>query len=326
MNMIQSKSAKEIMTARVPVVSLHATIGEIESLLLKNRTTFDSIDYVYIIDKEQKLKGVISVREIFNENKSVSVQNVMERNVISVRPHTYRERIAYLALKHNIKSLPVVDKTGVFLGVVLNDTILRTLYEEASEDLLHLAGAGHGEKASFDDILKISAARSLRHRLPWLFAGLLGGITVAGIIGRFEALFNEYLMLAAFIPLMTFMADAIRLQTEAFVIRDLAVNPSLRFGHYFARHFLITFLLGIAVSIAVFTIHAALYADLRIGAVLGVSLFAAILSSIITGLLVPYLFSRIRLDPANASGPVATILQDIVSITIYLGVATVFLV
>jgi len=318
------ESAGRVMTAAVPTASLHATIADIERLLLKRAKDFASITYVFIVDGNNNLKGILSIKEVFQGDKKTLVADRMAKDLITVTPEVDRERVVHMALAHQIKSIPVVDETGKFLGVVLNDTILHTLYLESSEDLLRMAGIKQAE-ALCDNVMKISVYRSLKHRLPWLLLGLVGGLLAAGIIGRFEHTLQQNLILATFIPLVVYMSDAVGTQMEAFIIRDLAINPSLNFIAYLGRQLLIIGLIGGICSVLICGLSLLLYEAPWISVVLSLSLFIAIASSVITGLVIPYIFGRLQLDPANASGPIATIIQDILSITIFFGFASVLL-
>lgn len=315
------ESAGRLMTVHVPVTSPESTVADIERLLLKKARDLESINYVYVVDAEQRLVGVISIKEVFQEQKLAPVGQVMITRLITVRPHADQERVVHLALAHDLKAVPVVDKNGVFLGAVLSRALLHTIYREASEDLLRLAGIKHSE-SMFDNVLKLPLTKSLEHRAPWLLLGLLGGVLAAGIIGWFEAILQKNLILAAFIPLMVYMADAVGTQMEAFVIRDLAVNPALDFLQYLLRQFIIVCLLGLITSGLLLAISLVLYKDLQIALVLALSLFIAITSSVVTGLVIPYLFGRLKQDPANASGPIATIVQDILTVTIFFLIAS----
>jgi magnesium transporter len=314
-------SAGRVMTVHVPTASPESTMADIERLLLKKARDFESINYVYLVDAEQRLVGVVSIKEVFQEQKLTRAAQVMVTHLITVRPHTDQERVVHLALAHDLKAVPVVDKTGVFLGAVLSRALLHTLYRESSEDLLRLAGIKHSE-SMFDNVLKLPITKSLEHRAPWLLLGLLGGVFAAGIIGQFEATLQKNLILAAFIPLMVYMADAVGTQMEAFIIRDLAVNPALDFLRYFLRQFIIVCLIGLITSGLLLAISMLLYKDIRVAMVLALSLFIATTSSVVTGLVIPYLFGRLKQDPANASGPVATIAQDILTVTIFFLIAS----
>lgn len=315
------ESAGRVITINVPAVSAEATVADIERLLLKRAKDFNSINYVYVTDANHRLVGVISLKEVFQQPKLTLAKDVMVTQLITVHPHTDQERVVHLALAHDLKAVPVVDKDGGFLGAVLSRTLLHTLYREANEDLLRLAGVKHPE-STFDNVLKLPITKSLEHRTPWLLLGLLGGVLAAGIISQFEATLQKNLILAAFIPLMVYMADAVGTQMEAFIIRDLAVNPSLNFFQYLKRQFTVVCLIGLLTSGLLLAISLVLYKDMKVAVVLALSLFIATASSVLTGLVIPYLLGRLKQDPANASGPIATIVQDILTVTIFFLIAS----
>lgn len=324
-NNFEKNSAGSLMTKGVPLVEADSLISSIEEYLLKNTKKLNSINYVYIVSKTGILKGVISIKEIFRQAKSKKVSEVMLKDFISVHPHTTLERTAYLALKNNIKSIPVLDKDGKFLGVVLSDDILKLVYHLAQKNTSRLAGIHHHHFNKIDDISTLSLFSSLKHRLPWLILGLFGGLLAAQVIGLFESTLAVNIILAAFIPLVVYMASAVGTQLGFFIIRDLFINPKLNFFIYILRQLKVILFMGIIVSGLVFLMIFIFYNQMTIALVLALAMFLAIISSIITGLFIPYAFSRLSFDPANASGPIATIIQDLMSVTIYLLVAQAFL-
>jgi magnesium transporter len=178
-------------------------------------------------------------------------------------------------------------------------------------------------KSYNDDEIHISIFKALKHRLPWLLLGLLGGIFSAQIIeAGFEKVLKDNLILAAFIPLIVYMADAVRTQTESFIIRDSAMHPRMRLPKYFIKQLLIISVISLILSGGLFAFSVYEYSSIKIAATLAISLFMAIISSVTTGLLVPIIVEKLHIDPANVSGPIATIIQDIISITIYFIVAS----
>jgi len=179
---------------------------------------------------------------------------------------------------------------------------------------------------NIDDIFLIPIHRSIFHRVPWLIIGLLGGVLAAKIVENFETTLESNLYLAAFIPLIVYMSDAVGTQMEAFEIRDMAVTNHFKFVKYFVRQFIIVTIKALILSSLLYIINIFLGHELMVGWVLALSLFAANMSSLVTGLLVPYIFTKIELDPANASGPIATIIQDLMSVTIYFMVANYLLI
>ncbi len=318
-------SAGHVMTGRVPVVSPDQTMGEVYEFLHRSAADYDTINYVYVVDSQRMLLGVLSVREIFSMERTRRVGDVCVKDPLySVHPTSHQERAAYLALRHGIKAIPVVDTHGKFLGEVAADSILRILHKEMHEDTLRRAGIRH-PAAVHSTVMTLSLITSFRHRIPWLLLGLIGGIFAAKVIGAFDEVLSKNLVLASFIPLIVYMSGAVGMQMETYIIRDLAVEKDIPFLRYLLRNCAVVFFIGFLLSSLLLGAHGLITGDWYLSLVLGSSLFGAIFSSVFTGLLVPYVFSRFALDPADATGPVATILQDILSIVIYFSIATVLL-
>lgn len=314
------ESAGRLLVSNVPIVSGDVTVAEAERTIVQRSLDFETINYLYVTDSKGRLSGVVSLKELFGSEKSERIKSIMQKEVISARAHTDQERIAYLALTHNIKSVPVVDKDNVFLGVVPADVIFEILDSEAVENVLRFGGVLHS--GSYDDINHMNLAVALKHRLPWLALGLVGGMASAGVVGLFEEVLGRSILLAAFIPLIVYMAGAVSAQMQVFLIRDLAVNTVFSFKKYFARQMLVVFFSGVVLSILLFFSSWLFWKDFEVSMVLGMALFVAVVTSLGTGLMVPYLFSRFKFDPANASGPIATILQDMISVFVYFLVAS----
>lgn len=323
-NNLPKDSAGRLLTKNVPIVKEDNTIATVEAHLLKHVKQLDSINYIYVISENGALKGVLSVKELFRQPKSRKVSAVMVKPAISARPHTDQEKVAYLALKNNIKSVPITDKEGRFLGVVQSDDILRVVYSELQEDISRLAGV-HKSSFKLDNISRMRLWPSLRHRLPWLLIGIAGGVAAAQVIRMFEGTLRENIILAAFIPLIVYIASAVGTQVGYFVVRDLAIDRRLNFFLYVLRQFKVIAVMGFLISALVFVFSWLFYREIMVSLVLSLSIFITILSSIFTGLFIPYLFSRLRFDPANASGPIATIVQDLISVSIYLAIAKLLL-
>jgi len=189
---------------------------------------------------------------------------------------------------------------------------------------MHLAGIHRGALA-FDSVLQIPLLKSVGHRLPWLIIGTIGGLIIAQIIRQFEVTLEKHIILAAFIPLVVYIADAVGTQLEAFVIRDFALFRKINFARYFGKHLVTVLVLAILLGIIVGLISYVLYKRIDVASVLGLAVGAATVSALFSGLIVPYIFRNLKVDPANASGPLGTIIQDAISVAIYFSVATVLL-
>lgn len=316
-------SAGNLMIKSVPTILESKKIKDIIYLLENGSSHFESIDYVYVLDKKNVLKGVLSIKGIFSKDKDELIKNHLAEKLVCVDEYTDQEEIALLALKQNLKAIPVVDSTQRFLGIINHNTLLRILDTEAVEDVLNFGGVSY--KGTVDDVMTLSTFTSIKHRLPWLIIGLLGGLIIAGVIGSFEEVLSQNIILASFIPVLVYMSDAIGTQMQAFVIRDLSTHKELNFLEYLFKQSLVILFIGFVVSLLLYIFSLFLHQNPTISLVLGASLFFGSASSLLSGLIVPYTFSKFDIDPANVSGPIATTLQDLFSVLIYFLVATALL-
>lgn len=318
------KAAERLMIGNVPVIHPEATIAEVEDLLLKKTKEFETVNYIYITDRENKLKGAVSIKEIFRSSKSTKVSQVMSKELITVHPHTHQETAAILAIKYSLKAIPVIDAEGRFLGVLPSDVISNVLHEEHVEDLMRFAGI-HSFHDQAKNIIKASVWIHIKKRLPWLILGLLGGVVAAGVVSFFEEAIQTQLILAAFIPLIVYMADAVGTQTETIYIRSLALEHNLNTAKYIFREMKIGLSIGVILGLIISIISYWWTGSATIGIVLGLSIFITNLVAVIVAMFLPWLFSKFKLDPAFASGPFATVVQDILSLVIYFAIAKTFL-
>lgn len=180
------------------------------------------------------------------------------------------------------------------------------------------------KKEQIDNVMTLPLYVLILHRLPWLILGLAGGIAASQIVEGFKETLEKNIVLAAFIPLIVYMSDAVGTQMEAFVIRDFAIHPRFKFRQYFIRQLTVIMSIGVVLSTLLYVVTDVLLAS-SVSMVLAISLFFSVLSSVFSGLILPNVFEKLKLDPANASGPTATILQDIVSVLVYFSVARLIL-
>lgn len=311
-------------TNRIPIVPVTYTLAETQSLLFARKGDFDTIDYIYVIEADGKLAGVFSIKEIYKHPLSVSVSSLYKKPLVVAHQESRPEEVAELAVNHGIKAIPIVDERQNLLGIIPHDTITRTLRKELREDMFLLAGVSR-KHLNFDSILEESLIQALQHRLPWLVVGTVGGLIIAQLIGKYEQTLRENLILAAFIPLVVYIADAVGTQLEAFAIRDFAVFKKLDFSRYFIKHCFTVLALALVLGVIVGLIGLVFYHQADLALVLGLAVVGAIISALFSGLMVPFVFLKIGADPANASGPLGTIIQDTASIVVYFSIASLLL-
>ncbi len=318
-------SAGRIMTTAVPVVHSSKKASEVEGLLRSRANEFETINYIYIINDRRELIGVLSIQELFHLEAHETLERFVSDSLVTVRPHTDQERVAQLALKHNIKAIPVVSKEHTFMGVVPSDQILTVLNLEHTEDVLQFAGVKHKDLHVSEVLLKNAPFAHVKMRLPWLILGLLGGVVAAVMISFFEETLANELILAAFIPAIVYMADAVCTQTEMLFIRALSIEHGLKVRSYLLRESIVNFLLGAILAALIFVFSFAVAQSLVISSILAISIFFTVWFTVLIAILLPWFLHVRGYDPAVASGPLGTVVIDVLSLAIYLTVATLFL-
>lgn len=313
------------LTSNIPIIKVGSTLSDINALLSKAKGAFDTIKNVYIVDDENTLTGVILSREIFRHPPHTKIETVCidKNNICTVLDTDDQEIAVKKASAMNVESVAVITANQKFVGAISVKELLKILQEETQEDL---AAEGHFDMSpALDSILEIPLRESIISRAPWIMLGLLGGIAAAGIIGGFEELLTEHIILAGYIPLAVYITGAVSAQVQMGYIRDTSLNPALPFLPYLIRQsqvvVALTFILSIillGIGLFIEDMGTAAYA-----VTLGIGI--SILSAILTGVIVPKLLAMVVKDPANATAPISTIISDTITIITFFSIAHIFL-
>jgi magnesium transporter len=233
-----------------------------------------------------------------------------------------QEVAAWKAALHGEGAVAVVADGGEFLGLVPPYKLLGVLLEEHDEDLVRLGGFVKGSSAARRASTEPTPMR-LWHRLPWLIVGLGGALGAAFIVDGFEGKLDDELLLAFFLPGVVYLADAVGTQTEALVIRGLSVGVSVR--DMIVREVLTGVMAGIILGAAFFPICLIIWGDADVALAVGIALAVSCSLATIVASALPALFDSVGADPAFGSGPLATVVQDLMSIALYFTVASILL-
>jgi len=323
-NKYPPESAGRRMIDNIPTAIPEERVLDIRKRLFEKAKDFETLNYIYIIDREGKLVGVLSLKDVFQKSEESKIEDLMAKDVIKARPHTDQERVAILALRHNLKSVPVVDKENIFLGVVPSDTILGILHSENVEDILRFAGISKRD-TFLNETLQAPVFVLTKIRLPWLIFGLFGGLFAAQIVTFFEGSLKLHFVLAAFIPLIVYMADAVGVQAQTLFIRSLALDSRLDTRKYLLKEIKISLVIALILGFLLALISFLWLGLLSIGIILGVSLFLTVICACLIAVLVPWLLQSLKKDPAIGSGPFATIVRDVLTLAIYFSIASLML-
>ncbi|HEX6909024.1 MAG TPA: magnesium transporter [Longimicrobium sp.] len=315
------ETAGEHMLAGVPRARPDETAGCVLRRLAQASPEHGST--VYVEGPDGRLAGCVPVSRLLAAAPGAPVGPLAGPIAAHVKPSTDQERVASVALHHGLDRVPVVDGEGRLLGVVPAQAMLRVLRHEHVEDLHRLAGIAR-ETAQARHALEEPPVRRVRDRLPWLLLGLLGSGLATLVMARFQATLDARVAVAFFIPGIVYLADAIGTQTETVVVRGLSLSfvplPRLLWGELRTG-----LLIGVLVSALAFPGVLLAFGDARLALAVAVAVLVAGTLATSIGLLFPWLLQRWGIDPAFGSGPLATVVQDVLSLVVYLAVCTMLL-
>jgi magnesium transporter len=314
-------SAGGLMSTDPASLPAGITTGEAIEALRRLHETIENLNYVYVVDEGGRLVGVVSFRDLVFARPLTPLEEVMVPNPVAVRPETDREAVAELIRRYTLLALPVVDHRGILIGLVAVDDVIEAVQREATEDIAAMVGAG------IEETIYTPLFTSVRHRLPWLAVNLGTALLVTLVITRFESIIEQFAVLAAYMPVVASMGGNGGAQSQAVVIRAMAVEgiPVQQARKVMKRNMLIGLVNGVAIAVLAGAIGLVFTGDLKIALVLGLAAQVNLLIASIAGSGIPLLLDRLGQDPALASNIFLTMITDLVGFGGFLAIATALL-
>ena len=319
------ESAGGLMSTEFMCLDEEISAGEAITHIQQRSEEMEMVFYLYITYGEEKLAGVVSLRELLSHPPHRQLKNIMNPNVISVSTDTDQGEVAHVVSQYNILAVPVVDSNYKLVGIVTVDDIIDVIREEATEDFLQMAGAGKDR-----EILLKSTRENALLRAPWLFASWIGGIMAMFIIGIFETELEKVLALASFIPIVMGMGGNIATQSSTIVVRGIAtgrVSVNLKdFFRLILKEMRVGMILGVIYGLLLGVVAYLGFSDTKmLGLVVGFSIFFCMTMSATIGTLIPLVLKRFDIDAAIATGPFVTTSIDILGVLAYFYIAKALL-
>lgn len=316
---VRFELAREHALADVPIVEPGTTKEEILAALAARR--YPSITHIAVC-RSGAFLGIIRIEDLLPALGSASAADIMDSDAPRVEEGMDQEIAAWKAVQHRETALAVVDRDGLLLGIIPPLTLLKVLLLEHDEDISRLGGylrsTATARASSLEHVLK-----RFGHRLPWLLLGLLGAILSADIVGRYEKVLADHILLAFFIPGIVYLADAVGTQTETVIVRGMSVGVRLK--QVVLAELLTGLLIGLVIASVAFLILLWRWGQEGVAFGISCSIFAACSTASATAMILPWALNRMGLDPAYGSGPIATVIQDVLSILIYFTIVSRFL-
>ena len=314
-------TAGGIMALEFVAVKADASVKDAIDIIREKREEVENLYYIWVVDDFGKLVGVISLKNLVLELTDRKISDIMIPEVISVHVDTDQEEVAHLVKKYDLVAIPVVGDDHRLVGRITHDDIIDVIDEEADEDISLMAGVIDQE------ITEESALKISRARLPWLIAGLFGGIIAAAVINQFESSLEKVLALSFFFPVIMAMGGSTGTQAATIVVRGLATGDIglMHIGKRLWMEMRVALVNALVCGIILALIVGTWVSDYGLGSVVGLALVLIIVNAGVIGSAVPMALKKWNIDPALATGPFVTTSNDILSLLIYLGLVTIYL-
>lgn len=315
-------TAGGLMGTEMIVVNENWSMPECIKQMRMQAEDMDEIYYVYVVDDDHKLRGVLPLKKLITHPSVSKIKHVMETDPVSVKVDTPIDDVTLDFEKYNLVAMPVVDSIGRLLGRITVDDVMDQVRESTERD--YQLASGLSSDVDADD----SIFAQTKARIPWLLIGIASGILASLILGTFEAKLEAVTALALFIPIIGGTGGNVGVQASAIVVQSLA-NGTLEikeFSRQLGKEVLIGLMNATIISSVVLVYNLITLPDeFAVTISVAVSLFIVVMFATILGTVVPLTLEKLRINPALATGPFIQISNDIVGLVIYVQVATYFL-
>ena len=275
---------------------------------------------LYVIDELDRLKGVVSLKEVVTSSFETKISDIIHVKVEGIPYDLDQEEVGHRFEKYGYLTMPVVDNYNRLLGIVTVDDVMQILRDESTEDIHRLGGVDEGERISG------TLSESIKSRLPWLIVNLFTAILASAVVGMFEGTISRIVALATFMPIVTGMGGNAGTQTLTIIVRGLALGE-LDFDNMkrvFFKEIGIGLVTGVVIGAIIAVLGYLWEGKLFFGLIIGVAMILNMIVATISGFVVPVVLKKLKVDPALASSIFVTTFTDVLGFLFFLGLATIF--
>lgn len=316
----EDDTAGGIMAKELVSVNENWTVATCLKEISNQAQEVDEIYYIYVVDDMEKLKGILSLKNLIITNTNTKISNIYNPDVKMVYTSARQEEVAEIMDKYDLVAIPVVDEIGRLKGRITFDDVIDFVREEAERDYQMISGIT-GDVEPGDKVWEL-----LRARLPWLLIGLVGGIMGALVLGSHEEELSRVTELAFFIPLIAAMAGNVGVQSSAIVVQSIAsgVKDMDTTSRKLFKEISVALFTATIFAALIFLYNFFSQGDMNLTFSVSISLFIVILFASFFGTTIPLVLNRLKIDPALATGPFITTMNDILGLLIYLSIGKMF--
>ncbi len=306
-------TAGSLMAKELVSVYAHETVSACIDEIRRQTESVDVLYAVYVVDDNEKLIGMLSLKKLIVSHPLAKIEEIYDGDVISVKTSTSSEDVAELIRKYDLVVLPVIDQLGRLVGRITVDDVVDVMREEAEKDIQLMSGITD-DVDSNDSLWRLSRAR-----IPWLLVGMCGGIVGSRIIGGYEDQIQIRPEMAFFIPLIGATGGNVGVQSSAIIVQGLANNTLIadKIAPKLLKELGVGLINGLICSVLILGYNLLISESWALAGTVSVALLTVILCASFLGTFVPLMMNRFKINPALATGPFVTTLNDIIGISIY---------
>jgi len=323
------ESAGGIMNPVVLTVSADSDVKDVlDTIRIKAEKDNLDLYYVYVVDKQNHLLGVASLRKLLTSPIRMKITEIMTRDIVRLHVDDRQDYIADEFMKYQFNALPVVDLYNRLKGIVTWDDAQDIVEEETTEEIYTSSGIATEMVEDEDDILSGNLLHAVKARTPWLFITLIGEFVAVNVANHFNGTLKLLPVIAIFMPLLTGLGGNIGTQSITLIVRGLSTGQiTLKSAfHHIWRESVVGFLIGILFGLLVTVVTWGWQHSYGLGLVIGLSMIINMVCATLIGTLTPFVLKKMKIDPAIASGPVIATTIDVVGLFVYFSFATVYLI
>lgn len=321
-------TAGGIMNPVMMTVNVDMTVGEVLSSI-RVQAQEDNLElyYVYVVDKQNHLQGVISLRKLLTSAIDQKVEDIMITDIVRLHVDDFQDYIADIFMKYQYNALPVVDLYNRLKGMITWDDVQDIVEEETTEDFYTSSGIST-DIVDEDEILSGNIFNAIRARTPWLFITLIGEFIAVHVGNHFGATLHAVPIIAIFMPLLAGLGGNIGTQSITLMVRGLSTGQVTLSSavHHIFREMLVGLFIGAIFGVFVALVTWGWRDNVYLGLVVGLSMLINMTMATIVGTFTPFALKSLKVDPAVASGPVIATTIDILGLTVYFTLVTIFLI
>jgi magnesium transporter len=278
--------------------------------------------YLYVIDDEERLVGVVSLKQLILIKSKMKLKDIMNTDVYKVDVFTDQEEVASVVANYNLLAIPVVDDLNKLVGVVTVDDVIDIIHDEATEDIYKLAGVTQ------DYSIELGVGKSIIKRMPWLFLSLFTTSLSAVVISLFKGTIEQFILIAVLMHIVPAIGGVVGNQTVAIMVREIVIGTLewKRSKKILMKEVIVSVGNGVIIGGISSLITYLVFRKWEVGLIFGSAIVFNLIMGALFGTIVPIVLNRFKLDPALASGIIVTMLTDVLGLLFFLGLSTMILI